>query len=188
MSIVSIAAAERERYVQHFEASLANLRSRNAQCARELLISIDNEALPYPYRYVRVDAIETLNGARDTLYEFWLDPAADAEARGFQLGPVTVEIYPFTWCAAQIAFDRPPDTNKLEALLTGWLHVEDENSAGEGPAKAIHSASPVETNGELWYLTIDFGTAPADVFLDLLDFHGNEGADRIIILSQPKEG
>ncbi len=89
----------------------------------------------------------------------------------------------------QIAFDRPPDRDKLEALLTDWLDTEDASQGGGwGSANAIHSASPIETNGEFWYLTIDFGTAPADVLLDLMDFLGNQGADRIIILSHPREG
>jgi hypothetical protein len=44
-----------------------------------------------------------------------------------------------------------------------------------------------EANGQLWYLTIDFGTAPADTMLDLLDFLANEGmADRIVITSHPR--
>jgi hypothetical protein len=187
MSALSMVTAERERYAAYFEAALAEARSGNRECARELLIAIDQEALPFPYRYLRVDCIGKHPDGSDRLHEFWLDPPEDAEARGFQLGPVSIEIHPFTWCSAQIAFDRPlPDMGRLEALLTVWLDIGDANpDPVSGSARAIHSATPVETNGTLWYLTIDFGTAPADVMLDLIDFLGNEGMDRIIVLSHP---
>ena len=187
MSIVTIIEAERNRYASYFDAAFENVRAGNAQSVRELLISINNEALPYPYRYLRVDAVEKRADGTDQAYEFWLDPAEDADARGFQLGPVAIEIYPFTWCATQVAFDRAPDTDKLEAFLTAWLDTNDEKaSGGVSPANAVHSVSPVESNGELSYLTIDFGTAPSDALLDLIDLIGNEGADRIIIVSQPR--
>jgi hypothetical protein len=189
MSIVSIIGAERERYASYFEAAFENVRAGNTQSARELLISINNEALPYPYRYLRVDAVEKRSDGTDQPYEFWLDPSQEAEARGFQLGPVAIEMYPFTWCATQVAFDRAPDTGKLEAFLTTWLDTNDARaSGGSGAANAIHSASPIETNGELSYLTIDFGTAPSDALLDLIDLVGNEGADRIIIVSHSRQG
>lgn len=189
MSVVSIVRTERDRYSNYFEAAFESVKADDAQCVRELLIAINGEALPYPYRYLRLDALKKKPDGTDHAYEFWLDPSPEAEARSFQLGPVAVEIYPFTWCAAQVAFDRAPDIGKLEAFLTAWLDTSDSRgSGGAGPANAIHSASPVESNGELSFLTIDFGTAPADALLDLIDFLGNEGADRIIVVSHPREG
>lgn len=189
MSVVSVISAERERYAAYFESVAADVASKAPVHARELLISINNDALAYPYRYVRADLIEKTADGSDQLYEVWLDPPRDAEAKGFQLGPVRIEIYPFTWCCAQIAFDRPlPDLSKLEALLTAWLDVGDAKTGSTGVANAIHSASPVETNGQLWYMTIDFGTAAADTMLDLIDFLANEGmVDRIIVTSHPRQ-
>lgn len=189
MSVVSLISAERERYAEYFETVAANVASKAAACTRELLISINNDALSFPYRYLRTDLIEKNSDGSDQIYEVWLDPPQDREARGFKLGPVSVEIYPFTWCSAQIVFDRPlPDLGKLEAFLTAWLDVDDLRTGTTGVANAIHSASPVETNGQLWYLTIDFGTATADALLDLIDFLANEGmVDRIIITSHPRE-
>jgi len=189
VSVVSIISAERERYVTHFEAVASDVASKGSAHARELLIAINNDALAYPYRYLRADLIEKAADGSDQFYEVWLDPQKDAEATGFQMGPVRIEIYPFTWCSIQIAFDRPlPDLAKLEAMLTAWLDVDDAKTSATGVANAIHSASPIESNGQLWFLTIDFGTAPADTMLDLIDFLANEGmAERIIIASHPRE-
>lgn len=190
MSVVSIIAAERERYVAHFERTVSKVSSAAPESARELLISINSDTLPYPYRYFRADLISKSADGTDLVQEVWLDPPQDAEGHGFQLGPVRIELYPFTWCSTQIAFDRRvPDLSKLDALLTQWLDVSETlTSDPAGPSKAIHSATQIETNGELWFLTIDFGTAPADVLLDLIDFLANEVmADRIVITSHPPD-
>jgi hypothetical protein len=185
MSIVSIVTAERDRYVAFFEASVAEARRQNPQSASELLISLNSEALPYPYRYLRVDLIEKLADRSDRACELWLDPAPDFEGRGFDLGPVKIELYPFTWCAVQLAFDTPlADTNELEAVLTKWLNLDDEGFDNEGPANAIHSVSQIETNGQFWDLIIDFGTAPADAMLDVIDLLLNSGITRLIVASQ----
>jgi len=188
MSVVSIISAERERYTAHFEAIVAGMVSSGSSHARELLISINNDAIPYPYRYLRVDLIEKAADGSNQLSEVWLDPPHDFEATGFQLGSVRIEIYPFTWCSTQIAFDRPlSDLSKLEAVLTAWLDIDDKRVTPSGVANAIHSVSPVETNGQLWFFTIDFGTAAADGMLDLIDFIANEAlAERIIITSHSR--
>lgn len=189
MSVVTIISAERDRYAAYFETVAANMAAKGTAFARELLISINNEALAYPYRYFRADLIEKAVDGSDQFYEVWLDPSQDFEATGFQLGQVRIEIYPFTWCDVQIAFDRPlPSLSKLEEILTAWLDIDETKTSPTGVANAIHAASQVETNGQLWYLTIDFGTASADALLDLIDFFANEGkAERIIITSHPRE-
>lgn len=187
MSVVSIISAERERYVSYFETVVAGIPA-NRSTARELLIAVNDDSREFPYRYLRVDLIERKEDGSDQIFEVWLDPPENMQATGFQLGPVAIEIYPFTWCSTQIAFDRPlPDLAKLEGLLTQWLDTSDASTEPSRVANAIHSVTPIETNGQLWFLTIDFGTAPADVLLDLIDFLANEGmVDRIAITSHPR--
>jgi hypothetical protein len=189
MSVVSVIEAERERYVSYFESVVTDYAARASEVARELLIEVNSEALNYPYRYLRADLISKGADNSPQLSEIWLDPAPDAEGRGFQLGPVGIEIYPFTWCATQIAFNRPlDDLSKLEAFLTNLLNVEDRSTDPLGVANAIHSVTPLEQNGQFWFFTIDFGTAPAGALLDLIDFLENEAmADRIIIQSYARE-
>ena len=76
---------------------------------------------------------------------------------------------------------------KLEALLTQLLDIDDSRSnSGTALANAIHSVSQIETNGELWYLTIDLRTSTVDALLDLIDFLMAEGMSRIIAPSNPK--
>jgi hypothetical protein len=185
MTIVSLISGERARYVDYFEFAVTSAKSENPTAVSELLISINNESIPYPYRYLRMDLIGKTDANEDKVYDLWLDPDATVDGKGFNLGDFTVELYPFTWCSTQIAFDKAlPDEEKLKGFLTEWLDIADDRTdPRSGRSNAIHSASQIETNGELWFLTIDFGTAPADALLDLIDFLANEGMTRIIVQS-----
>lgn len=189
MSIVSLIAAEQARYVAFFERAVVDARRARTQAVRELLISINNEALPYPYRYLRIDLIAKQSHGSDEVLQFLDGPDPGVEGRGFNLGGAIVEFHPFAWCEAQIAFDAPPaDLQAIETFLTAWLDLEDRNRTGDaGPANAIHSATPIETNGQLWFLTIDFGTAPPDALIDFIDLLLNQGMNRIIVLTPPAQ-
>lgn len=190
MSVVSLITAERDRYVAFFEKAASEALAANPQAARELLISINEPAPPYPYRYVRVDVFGKLPDGSDRAYELWLDPAPESEGRGFDLGPATIEIYPFTWCSATVAFNHPPrDIAALEDRLTDLLDIHDERWTENSPASgSIHSVTPMESNGEFSYLTIDSGTAPADALLDLIDFFLDEGSTRVLVQSERRDG
>ncbi|WP_459786993.1 hypothetical protein [Alteriqipengyuania sp. 357] len=189
MSVVSLIEAERNRYVAYFESVVADFASSPQDVVRELLVAVNTETLPYPYRYLRADLVSKTDDNSPVFHEIWLDPASGSAARGFQLGPVRIEIYPFTWCSVQIAFDRPlQDLNKFEAFVTHLLDIADESTDPLRVANAIHSVTPIENTGDLWYFTVDFGTASADALLDMIDFLANEAmADRIIIQSQSGE-
>ena len=146
----------------------------NPQAARELLISINEPAPPYPYRYVRVDVFGKLPDGSDRAYELWLDPATESEGRGFNLGPATIPLR---------------DIAALEDRLTDLLDIRDERWTENSPASgSIHSVTPMESNGEFSYLTIDFGTAPADALLDLIDFFLDEGSTRVLVQSERRDG
>lgn len=64
----------------------------------ELLISIKNEAIPYPYRYLRVDVMSTSPDGLPKPYKVKIDIDPSVEAKGFNFGEFIVEVYPFTWC------------------------------------------------------------------------------------------
>ncbi len=189
MSIVSLIAAEQARYVDFFERAVADARRARTHAARELLISINNEALAYPYRYLRIDLITKESQGPNEFLQLLDGPDPGFEGRSFDLGGAIIELHPFAWCETQIAFDAPPaDLHSIETYLTDWLDLEDRKRTGDaGPPNAIHSATPIETNGQLWFLTIDFGTAPPDALIDLIDLLLNQGMNRIIILSPPPE-
>jgi hypothetical protein len=184
VSIVSMIETERERYVTYFEEVCLRARARNPATARELLISINDASLDYPYRYLRADLVERLDDGQYKYYEVWLDPPSEGQSRGFQVGSVALEIHPFSWCATQILMDGPfADIAGFEARVLAWIGVESEGEGRHSDSGAIHSVTPISVLGQYWTTTIDFGTAPANVMLDMLDYILNSSGARTVVVT-----
>ena len=52
MKMEEIFSKERDRYIRFLAQTLDKIAGREAATVGELLISINNEAIPYPYRYL----------------------------------------------------------------------------------------------------------------------------------------
>ena len=188
MTIVSLIMAERERYVAQFESLAVDMICKNENCVRELLISLNDEDMPYPYRYLRVDGmIKNPDGSNAAQY-FDIGPPQNVEAFGFQMGPVAIEVHPFSWGEAVVAFDKNIDQiEKFEDFITSFLDIDSTETDPHATSNAIHSVTRIETIGDFHHTIIDFGTATADPMLDLIDFLANEVmVNKIIITSNVK--
>lgn len=183
MTLEEIVAYERQRYVKFYVDAKRAHATVQKNTVGELLISIKNEALPYPYRYMRVDLISNDDNGSPQISEVVLEPNLAFEPKGFSFGSFQVEVYPFAWCRVQIAFDKPPaSVQQIEGFITRWLDVEDKNEGDpDGVHGAIHSATQIETDGTWWFLTADFGTAPPDVLIELIELLAGQGMSRIIL-------
>ena len=51
----------------------------------------------------------------------------------------------------------------------------------EGLSGAIHSFTQIETNGKWWYLTADFGTAPASALVEFVELLASQGMNVIVL-------
>jgi hypothetical protein len=187
MSIVSQITAEQARYAAVFERGIAAIRAEGP-LSRELLISINNDAIPYPYRYIRADIVRSNADGSPGFIQIQGEVDPSVRRKRYNLGGAVVELRPFSWDDAQIAFNvAPRDLAAIERFITTWLDVDDsKRTQDDAPALAIHSASRIETNGALWFLTLDLGTAPPDVLLDLIDLLLDQGATEVYVLSPPR--
>nr|WP_063573474.1 hypothetical protein [Luteibacter rhizovicinus] len=185
MSIEVIIGAERERYVTSYIEAKARLSASHEDIVGELLISINNDAIPYPYRYVRADLVSKDENGQPALSEVRIDVDPAFEARGYDFGAFQVEVYPFTWSSVQVVFDKEPRSlQQIEGWITRWLDVEDRRaSSDDGLSCAVHSFTQIETNGHWWFLTGDFGTAPADALIEFVDLLASQGMSRIVLKS-----
>jgi len=185
MKLSQIFEQERSRYVQFLVETTARITAESKRVVGELLLSINNEAIPYPYRYVRVDIMSDGLDGLPKPAEVVVDVDEAFEARGFNFGAFAVEVYPFTWNSIQVLVNGPiKDLRQLEGWITRWLDVESENPPGPfGTSQAIHSFSQVESQDGWWYLTGDFGTAPADALSEFIELLAGQGMTRIVIRS-----
>lgn len=185
MSIEQIILNERNRYVKYYLSKLEEIKKDSPKTVGELLISINNDEIPYPYRYIRVDAITSFDNDAPKIYEIKYDIDPVFEAKGFNFGEFIVEVYPFTWNSIQILVNKPiTNFKQLEGWITRWLDVEDKNNNETlGISQAVHSFTRVENNAEWWYLTGDFGTSPADALIEFIELMASQGMTRIVLKS-----
>lgn len=185
MQFEQVFAKERARYVEFLAETIAAVGRKFPGAAGEVLISVNNDALPYPYRYVRVDVIATLPDGNPKLYQVKLDVDPAVAAGNFTLGECTVEVRPFTWESIQLVVNYPIVHEALVALegwMTRWLDVEDlQPTNAAGTCQTVHSFTQVETDGTWWFFTGDFGSAPTAALLELLALLVSQGATHIVI-------
>jgi hypothetical protein len=183
VSIEAVISAERERYVSFYTEAKASLSASREDVVGELLISINNNEIPYPYRYVRADIVAKGESGQPELSEVRLDTDPAFEARRYNFGAFQMEVYPFTWSAVQVVFDKPPrNVQQIEGWITRWLDVDDRGATShQGLSGAVHSFSQIESNGQWWFLTGDFGTAPADALIEFIELLASQGMSRIVL-------
>ena len=183
MGIEAVINAERQRYVEFFVEAKTKLTGEQPDAVGELLISINNEALPYPYRYLRADIASKGKNGQPELGEVRIDIDPTFEARGYNFGAFKVEVYPFTWSSVQIVFDKAPqDLQQIEEWITRWLDVGDSGArAHQGLSGAIHSFSQMGSNGQWWFMTADFGTAPTHALIEFIQMLASLGMSHIVI-------
>lgn len=184
VNLRAVIAAERQRYVDFYIEAKCRFATTERDVVGELLVSVNNEAIPYPHRYIRVD-IMYRHGEDETarLCQVVLEPNENFQPTGFKFGEFQVDIYPFSWESIQVAFDKAPkDVKQIESWITYWLDVEDKRIDSQADLSgAIHSFTRIETNGEWWFLTGDFGTAPVDALIELIELLASQGMSIVIL-------
>lgn len=183
MTITSLIGDVRRRYIEFFTAARDRISASEGDVATEVLVALNNEQIPYPYRYLRVDVLSKNSHDAIKPFELTLDPDPNFEATEFKFGGVQVVIYPFSWNRAQIVFEKAiADEQQLDRFITRWLDVEEtEARAYDNLSGAAHSFTPVESNGEWWYLTVDFGTAPVEAMIEFIEILASHGMTRVTV-------
>jgi hypothetical protein len=183
VTITSLIGDVQRRYIEFFTAVRDRISTSEENVAAEVLIALNNEHIPYPYRYLRVDVLSKNADGAIKPFELTLDPDPNFEATTFKFGGVQVAFFPFSWNRAQIVFEKAiADQQQLERFITRWLDVEEtEAHAYDNLSGAAHSFTAVESNGEWWYLTVDFGTAPAEAMIEFIEILASHGVTRITI-------
>ena len=183
MNLHSLLEGERTRYVDHLVRAHAHAAAQSAACVAELLLSINSEAIPYPYRYLRVDQMQAGADGKPQPCEVRVGLAPAFEPRQFKFGDLVLEVHPFTWNSVRILFDQPiRDSAGLDTWITTRLDIDGRNpDAQSGLSRAIHSFTQVARVGTWWQLTGDFGTAPIEALVEFIELLAGQGSRRILI-------
>lgn len=151
ISLISLIESAHARYTEYFAEAVSRAKSENPDVVSEFLIPLSDDSIPFPYRHFRADLMGEDEDDNTRAVELWQDPpsddaAAEAHAYSFNLGTVTVDVHPFTWCAAQISFNHQlSDESLIADYLEEWMDPQDRAyDNGELYAYAIHFATQIQ--------------------------------------------
>ncbi|MYM26057.1 hypothetical protein GTP46_25845 [Duganella sp. FT135W] len=185
MNLQEILSGERERYVRFLLHARDDITSKLPSTVSELLLSINNDAIPYPYRYLRVDLMSKTDDGQNKPTEVRIDLDPNFKPQMYKFGPLTLELHPFLWNQVQILLNSAPNNIKqIEDWITHWLDIEDQGGMNrEGLSGAVHSFTQLQKTGDWWHMTGDFGTAPIEALVELINLMANQGITHIGIRS-----
>ena len=173
MSLDEILSRARDHYVEQLTAFVRELRANGKRGGAEVKLQLSEDS-PLFQRLYCLDYIENdAEGVRpidmlpDRLLRF--DPAS------FKRRAVTIHVESICWDDVQLSFDGT--TPNLDAWFGVWFDPEEKNfDATAELSGRIHSLGT--GNG---LITVDFGSAPAQALLELIDVLGAAGVREIVL-------
>ena len=183
MDLASFIGRVRDHYVEQFEAFAADQARGSAQGASEVKLKLQDSSELFGHVYC-VDYLKGDTGDGPKVVEF--QPArilSFSEVQG-SIGDADLFVEHLRWDDVVIHHDAPtmpPDT--LLAWFERWFDPNDARHAvGEEISRAIHSM--LVRPG---ILSIDFGTAPPEAFVELLVLLEEHGALSIHVTTSRAE-
>jgi hypothetical protein len=175
----------RASYLKFFRSTLAEMRRREAGVVPEVLIRVNGPPeMDEVYHLLRADILSQENGAPQvTMIQLRSIPAGDTA--DILVGDQMVRVQPFLWEECSIAFSCV-DPKLVRSRLQEWLlhridkeetHTPDQ----DGLHGIVHSMSPLLGVGTRHHFVADFGSAPVEIFEEVLNLLVQAGAQRISV-------
>lgn len=161
-----------QRYRQTLQDFIRAQAAEDSRSVGEVLLALPDR--PDPYSLWRVDL---LRPNRDGEYDFVeLSPGqflSLGQPMPLLQAPLPVTLHPISWHGIQFWVSREPeDCSAFEQWTRRWIDANDEGEASQdtGLVGRIHNVTSFESAGGSWWMTsVDFGSAEADAFWELLD-------------------
>lgn len=181
--IVDILSQVREHYLEHYAASLEAYRATHAPSAPEILLELDREC-PLAYKFYRVD-MGSNAGGEFSVQEVNPETHLNFELLHEQIGAVDVSLAPIAWNGVEIIAQlKEFEPSLIERWTLKWLDIEDCHAQDRhGLQSVIHSVVKPEFENNALHLSIDFGSAPLDSFMELISILEDMGAAQVQIIS-----
>jgi len=176
--LVTMIQPIREKHVQAFAAWLASMAENHPEGEPEYFFQLRSQT-SLARKLYRVDYALSL-GDQPEFREFRQEEMLGFTPVEGMVGGIHVALSPFRWDAVIIELEGSVwNDDAAIDWFNRWFGFDGEypaRSKGQGPAGWIHACAKV---GEA--LHVDFGSAPAEAFGELIDIAGQTGASRVVI-------
>lgn len=175
--------AARDRYLAFYRDGIRTKKQQHPSATPELLLlpegHCDDDEL---YRLYRMDLVWKNEAQQHKMSEFNLDPLPSLPAMlEGSVGAMSVICYPMIWNAVEFRF-APIHTDwiSLDRWYRKWLNVDDDNFRdADGLAGVVHHTARPVVEGEQMVLAVDFGSAPPNAVMELLQVLAELGIPRV---------
>lgn len=172
--------AARENYLSIYLRALSEARGAHDVAMPEVKVETTEEKLRKPYRYYTLD-IFCRRGDKSGPIEVNIAAAsAFAPVRESWQG-LDVTLHPFVWNGLEFRLDGElADDAGLIAWMDKWMDIADKKPKDENRlSQIVHNVTqPQRTQGG-WSFSVDFGSAPLDALVELIEVVRASGAKKL---------
>jgi hypothetical protein len=166
------ASEARDVYLRHYCEAIDRWSANHDKVVPEVLIELGGPSSALIRKLTRVDII--WGGAeRPSVVEVNVDPVPTEHSILRMPGSPEIELFPFVWNACELVFSEPlglrPD---FDLWYDKWMDVADNHEPGDHRLSGVvHSVTVPKQTSACWSFSVDFGSAPVDTLIELLELH-----------------
>jgi hypothetical protein len=172
--------AERENYLSVYLRGIAKARDKHDVAVPEVKIETTKEKLRKTSRYYILD-IFCRRGDQSGPIEVNLAAAAAFRPVSESWQGLDVTLHPFVWNGLEFRLDGDlADEAGLLAWMNKWMDIPERKPKDENRlAQIVHNVTQPERTVSGWSFSVDFGSAPLDAFVELIDVVRASGTKRL---------
>lgn len=172
--------AERENYRLVYLEAIREARGRHEAAVPEVKVHTTLEKFRKPYRHYALDIL-CRRGDQSSPIEVNLAAAGAFDPVSERWQRLDVTLHPFVWNGLEFRLDGDlADDAALVAWMDRWMDIGDSKPKDEsGLAEIVHNVTQPERTQGGWSFSVDFGSAPLDAFVELIDVVRASGAKKL---------
>ena len=171
---------ERENYHSIYLQAICDARGQHDAAVPEVRIETTQERLRKPYRHYTLD-IFCRRGDKSEPVEVNLASASAFDSVSETWQGLEVTLHPFVWNGLEFRLDgNLADDARLLAWMDRWMDVAESKPRNENQlSEIVHNVTQPERTRGGWSFSVDFGSAPLDAFVELIEVLRASGAKKL---------
>jgi len=179
-SIMQTLDAERENYLSVYLRAIGEAGRANDVALPEVKVESAREKFRKPYRYYTVD-IFCRRGDKSRPVEVNLASARQRAPVSENWQGLDVTLHPFVWNGLEFRLDADlADDAPLVAWMDRWMDIAEKKPKDKNRlSQIVHNVTQPARTRAGWSFSVDFGSAPLDAFVELIDVVRASGAKHL---------